>query len=172
MGNYYLKALSDYEVDALLELISARFYSSSNNWRLATVDIENVIPLCKHVYSQRLKFARSQIDACLNHSIPLFYPYRIFNSEKNQIVVPPIIEEREDGLYLGDGMHRLFTSLSKKGKIYAFITGNCKLPLPGTPQRWSDVTEKPVQLPVELNFENFNRAALTGYSKFTNNIVF
>ena len=172
MGNYYLKSLSDSEVNALLELISAHFHSTSDSWRLAIVDIENVIPLCKHVYTQRLEFARSQIEACHKYSIPLFYPYRILDSEKSQIVVPPIIEEREAGLFLGDGMHRLFASLSKKQKIYALITGNCKLPLPGTPQRWSDVTEEPVQLPVELNFEKFNRAALTGYSKFTNNIVF
>lgn len=172
MCDYYLRSLSDTEIDALLELISTRFRSSSDNWRLAVVDTENVIPLCKHVYSQRLKFAKSQIGACHKYSIPLFFPYRIHNHGKSRIVVPPIIEEREDGLYLGDGMHRLFALSSKKQKIYVFITSNCKFPLPGSPQLWSNVTEESVQLPVELNFEKFNREALTGYSKFTNNFVF
>ena len=96
-----------------------------------------------------------------------------YDNGDEQFVVPPIVEERNQLLYLGDGMHRMFTLLNLNiSTAYVLITHECTLPFPGIPQAWQDVTRCHFQLPCYMNFENFLRTGLTGYSKFCNSNIF
>ena len=50
-------------------------FPTSSNWQIKEVDINEVIPLCKYVYSRRLEFAKESIRKCIRYGVPLFYPY-------------------------------------------------------------------------------------------------
>lgn len=169
----FYKKCSDAEVANLIELIQLTFQTSSK-WSIGKVSIKEIIPLCKYVYSERLIFAEESILNCKKNNIPLFYPYKIqFRGGKQHLIVPPIVEERDQVLYLGDGMHRIYSLLeSNVSTAYVLITHECTLPLPGIPQTWEKVKKNTVQLPGHLNFDNFLQAGFTGYSKFCNSDFF
>lgn len=167
------KVCSDAEISNLIGIFSSNFQSSSH-WSIEQVDIKQIIPLCKHVYRERLEYAEHSITKCLDNDIPLFFPYVAkYKNGKQHLIVPPIVEERNHLLYLGDGMHRIYKMLEFQiPTAYVLMTHNCTLPFPGNPQSWNNVKEAEVQLPASLNFENFLREGLTGYSKFCNSEFF
>ena len=149
-------------------------FPTSSNWQIKEVDINEVIPLCKYVYSSRLEFAKESIRKCIRYDVPLFYPYVVeYDNGDTHLVAPPVIEERNNSLYLGDGMHRIYEVLKLDSPVVTVvITHNCYLPLPGMPQDWDNVKENGTQLPCDMNFERFYRQGLTGYSKFSNSKMF
>lgn len=168
-----LNKCSSEDIAKITNIFSAQFPTSSD-WSLDVVELKKVIPLCKHVFTKRLNYAKNSILACREHHIPLFYPYVVrYTDGSVHLVAPPIIEERDGVLFLGDGMHRFYSALALNIETaYALITHECTLPLPGIPQRWDSVSERTQQLPVQYNFENFLISGLTGYSKFCNSSVF
>lgn len=169
----YLEKFTGNQIKELTNCLQKNF-SKSSKWEIGEVKIGEIIPLCKYVYSERLEFAKKSILECRKYDIPLFYPYTAHycNGDKH-IVVPPIIEVRRKSLYLGDGMHRIFSLLENEIKsAYVLFVHGCTLPLPGNPQVWSNVKKQNIQLPGHMNFENFLREGLTGYSKFCNSDVF
>ena len=164
---------TDKEIIRLLSVFQGQFQASSN-WHMEKIDIREIIPLCKHVYSERLNFARKGILNCIQYGIPLFYPYVIkYDNGNSHLVAPPIVEERNQSLFLGDGMHRIYSLLELNILTASvLVTHDCTLPLPGIPQTWGNVKENDIQLPCEMNFENFFKQGLTGYSKFCNSNLF
>lgn len=169
----FLNSCSGETIARLINLFSAQFQTSSN-WSLGIVTLKDVTPLCKYVFTDRLSYAQKSILACWEHHIPLFYPYTIqYRDGSVHLVVPPIVEERDGVLFLGDGMHRFYCALALKIETACvLITHKCELPFPGVPQVWENVSETPKQLPVQCNFESFLKLGLTGYSKFCNSDVF
>lgn len=164
---------SQQETTELLALFEQRF-TTSNNWRIEEVEIDKIIPLCRYVYSKRLEYTYWSINECTNNNIPAFYPHFVCYSDgRKHLIVPPIIENRKELYYLGDGMHRVYT-LKRNGfsKMFALLTDNCILPLAGKPQNWNNVVESSVQYPCEDNFEEFCKDGFTGYSKFCNSDLF
>lgn len=163
------KKCEDKNIEKILNIFRTQFQTSSR-WNLERIEIKKIIPLCKHVYDERLKFAQISISNCFQNNIPLFYPYTVhYNNGDTQLIVPPIVEEREQKLYLGDGMHRIYSLLELNIKsAIVLVTHDCILPLPGKPQVWDNVKRVQTQLPCRLNFENYLEVGLTGYSKFCN----
>ena len=164
---------TDKEIIRLLSVFQAQFQTSSN-WHMEKIDIRKIIPLCKYVYSERLNFARKSILNCIQYDIPLFYTYVIkYDNGNSHLVAPPIVEERNQSLFLGDGMHRIYSLLELNILTASvLVTHKCTLPLPGMSQTWGNVKENSVQLPCDMNFENFFKQGLTGYSKFCNSNLF
>lgn len=169
----FLNRCSGRATAQLINLFSAQFQTSSN-WSLSTVTLKDVTPLCKYVFTERLNYAKNSILACGEHHIPLFYPYIIqYTDGSVHLVAPPIVEERDGALFLGDGMHRFYCALALNIETaYVLVTHKCELPFPGVPQVWENISEVSKQLPVQCNFEGFLRSGLTGYSKFCNSDVF
>lgn len=169
----FLNRCSEEATAQLINLFSEQFQTSSD-WSLSKVTLKDVIPLCKYVFTERLNYAQNSILACWKHHIPLFYPYTIRYMNGNvHLVVPPIVEERNGMLYLGDGMHRFYSALALNIETACvLVTHKCKLPFPGVPQIWENISEASKQLPVQYNFEGFLKTGLTGYSKFCNSDVF
>lgn len=162
------------EQQRLLGMLEKRFADSSIGWSFGEVDIRAVSPMCKHVYSNRLQYARNSIQRCIECNIKLFEPYWTYYKDGTRhLIVPPIVEIRNGMLYLGDGMHRLYAALELGINTMGVLqTSNCALPLAGIPQKWEDVIEAPMQLPVEQNFECYCAAGYTGYSDFCNGELF
>lgn len=171
--NAVFKPCEKSEIEKLIELFQVQFKTSSN-WGIEKVEINKIIPLCKHVYTDRLNFAQNSIEMCLQEDIPIFYPYlECFANGDKHLVVPPIVEERQRHLYLTDGMHRIYSLLKLEvPTAYILLTHECVLPLPGKPLKWENVTQMAEQLPVNKNFEDYVPSGLTGYSKFCNSDVF
>lgn len=172
-GILSFRRCTDKEITRLISVFQIQFQTSSN-WHIEKVDIRKIIPLCKHVYSDRLDFARKSILKCIQYDIPLFYPYVVeYDNGDSHLIAPPIVEERNQLLFLGDGMHRIYSLLELNiSTASVLVTHDCTLPLPGMPQVWSNVKENSIQLPCDMNFENFFKQGLTGYSKFCNSNVF
>lgn len=149
-------------------------FKTSSRWSIEEVPVNRIIPLCKHVYSQRLEYAETSIINCKKNGIPLFYPYIVhYSNGRRHLVVPPIVEERNNSFYLGDGMHRIYKLLQHKiPTVFVLMTHDCTLELPGIPQSWANVKETNIQLPGHMNFDCFSRKGLTGYSKFSNSDLF
>lgn len=166
-------SLNEEDISIIVRVFENRFKTSSN-WSVKKVDINDIIPFCKYVYEGRLLFAKKSIFNCMNYSIPLLYPYEVnYSNGKKHLVIPPIVEIRNDKLYLVDGMHRIYSLLKLNiREAYVLITSNCVLPLPGNIQSWEDVVIKDVQVPYQMNFDNFNKEGFTGYSKFCNSDLF
>jgi len=169
----FLNRCSRVATAQLIDFFSAQFQTSLD-WSLDTVTLKDVTPLCKYVFTERLNYAKNSILACWEHHIPLFYPYTIqYTDGSVHLVVPPIVEERDGALFLGDGMHRFYCALALNIETACvLVTHKCQLPFPGVPQVWENISETPKQLPVQCNFEGFLRSGLTGYSKFCNGDVF
>lgn len=169
----YFEKCTDENITDIINLLQKKFKTSSK-WSIEQVDVRNIIPLCKHVYNDRLEYAQKSILKCIQYGVPLFYPYVAhYNNGDTHLVLPPIVEERNQKLYLGDGMHRMYCMRELDiSTAYVLITRECMLPLPGKPQIWSSVKKNPIQLPVHMNFEGFVRTGLTGYSKFCNSNIF
>lgn len=161
------------DVDKLVSRFRGRFQTSSN-WGLETVALKSVTPLCRYVFTDRLNYAKNSLLACQKYDIPLFYPYSVqYMDGSVHLIAPPIVEERNGSLFLGDGMHRFYCAIALGVETACvLVTHNCTLPFPGVPQVWENVSECPKQLPVQCNFEDFSRLGLTGYSKFCNSDVF
>lgn len=161
------------QVESIIEIFQEKFQTSSR-WSIEEIDVDRIIPLCKYVYTNRLSYAEMSISNCKKYNIPLFYPYIVhYGNEKNHLVVPPIIEERNNLFYLGDGMHRIYKLLQQNvTTTLVLMTHDCVLDLPGRPQAWDHVKEKDIQLPAHMNFDSFSRPGLTGYSKFCNSDFF
>lgn len=172
-SNLFFRCCTDEEMAKLIGIFQKQFQTSSN-WNIEKVDIRKIIPLCKYVYSDRLNFARKNILNCIRYDIPLFYPYVVkYDNGDSHLVAPPIVEERNQLLFLGDGMHRIYSLLELNiSTASVLVTHDCTLPLPGMPQDWSNVKENSIQLPCDMNFENFFKKGLTGYSKFCNSNLF
>lgn len=153
----------------LLPILQSEFRLSCE-WSFESIPISMISPSCLHVYSDRLKKAESLIKQCKQANITLFEPYEIYyNNGCKRLVVPPILEIRDNKFLLCDGMHRIFAA-KKAGivDIYAFVVHNPQLPLAGRINNWDNVSLIDHQLPAEKNFIDFNRQGLTGYSKFCN----
>lgn len=169
----FLEKCTFEQIEQITNCLQEQFPVSSR-WEIQKIKTRDIIPLCKNVYTERLKFARKSIDNCKKYNIPLFYPYMITYADGSQhIIVPPIIENRGGKFYLGDGIHRIYSLIKFDIEfVYAIIVHDCCLPLPGIPQKWSKIRTQQLQLPGHLNFENFCREGLTGYSRFCNSDVF
>lgn len=164
---------SDKEVEYIINVFSKQFLTSSE-WSIEKIDIRETFPLCKYVFSKRLYFAKKSFEKCTKYNIPLFLPYKVYYIDGTMhLIPPPVVEERNGTLFIGDGMHRLYNLLQNNLFFcYVLVTHNCVLPLPGKPQKWDNVVEHSTQLSCDLNFEGFNRSFLTGYSKFSNSDIF
>lgn len=161
--------IQSFDYKKLLPILQAKFHLSCE-WRFECVPISMISPSCLHVYSDRLKKAEDLIEKCQQSNISLFMPYEVYyESGCKRLVVPPILEIRDNKYLLCDGMHRIYAA-KKAGikNIFAFVVHNPKLPLAGAINDWGNVTLIDTQLPVEKNFIDFNRQGLTGYSKFCN----
>lgn len=168
----YLANIKDVVQLDISEIITKlqKEFTSVDGWDFDIVEVSAVKPSCLHVYQERLKYSFESLLLCQKYSIPIGAPYQIFYSNgKNHIVVPPIVERRNDVLVVCDGMHRLYILRKQNIKqSYALIANNPHLPMPGDINEWESVTLEMQQLPVENNFINFNRNGLTGYSKYCN----
>lgn len=169
----FYEKCTEQSIMELIDLLQAYFQTSSK-WRIEEVKVSEIIPLCKHVYTERLNYAKASISDCILYGIPLFYPYLVhYNTGKIHLVVPPIVEKRNQSLYLGDGMHRIYSMIELNiDKVHVLVTEECVLPLPGKPQMWKNVKHSLHQLPFQMNFENFVESGFTGYSKFCNSSIF
>lgn len=169
----FLNRCSGETTAQIINLFSTQFQTSSN-WSLEIITLKDVTPLCKYVFTERLNYARNSIFACWEHHIPLFYPYMVqYTDGSKHLVIPPIVEERDGALFLGDGMHRFYCALALNIETaYVLVTHKCELPFPGVPQAWENIIETPKQLSVQCNFEAFLKSGFTGYSKFCNSDIF
>ncbi len=101
----------------------------------------------------------------------MFYPYTIrYTDGSVHLVVPPIVEERDGALFLGDGMHRFYCALALNIETaYVLVTHKCELPFPGVPQVWENISEAPKQLPVQCNFDvsrDYHKKCMMERNKF------
>lgn len=168
-----LEKCTDKQIKELTNCLQ-RYFPKSSKWKIDEVRTSEIVPLCKNVYTERLKFAEKSIITCEKYKIPLLYPYIVtYKNGNKHIVVPPIVELRGQSLYLGDGMHRVYSLIERNiESVYLMITYDCTLPLPGKPQVWDNIKKQDIQLPGHMNFENFLREGFTGYSKFCNSDIF
>ena len=171
--SFEYRKCSEKQVERIIGIFQRKFKTSSR-WSIEEIEVNRIIPLCKYVYTHRLNYAEMSISNCEKYNIPLFYPYVVhYSNGKNHLVVPPIVEERNKLLYLGDGMHRIYKLLQQNvTTTLVLMTHDCVLDLPGRPQTWVHVKETDNQLPGHMNFDCFSRQGLTGYSKFCNSDFF
>lgn len=143
-------------------------------FKMADVEVDSIVPLCRYVFNERLTFARQLVELYETSSIALFEPCIRYDSfGRKSIIAPPVIEQRDGVNILCDGMHRVYSVIRDDLKnIKVLLVKNHTLPLPGELNSWENVCLMPEQLPVETNFINFKREGLTGYSKFFNDECF
>lgn len=134
------------------------------------VNVDQIVPLCKYVFSERLMRTRTLLEHYTANDVPLYQPIIIaFPSGARQIVAPPILERRDNRFILCDGMHRVYTARQIcKQTLKCLVIDNVDIPLPGRPLTWGSVQVNDVQLPVEQNFDEFRPEFLTWYTRTFN----
>jgi len=139
-------------------------------YEIAEVPLTRVVPLCNFVYTHRLGRARVLLAAYENAGLAPFEPaVAIYQDGQAQIIAPPILEDRAEGLILCDGMHRVV--LARRlglGLLTVLVVKGATTPLPGETNAWENVQEAEEQKPVEENFVQFKPAGWTGYTKILN----
>lgn len=155
--------------DGILDIIKQKF-PESKGLEYVKIPTNKIEPSALHVYTQRLQHAKEMYKLCNEKNIDFGAPYiEIYTNGKKHIVVPPIVELRDNRYLLCDGMHRLYI-FKKVGiqNVYCILVQQPTLPLAGEINVWENVTVEKQQLPVNMNFIKYNPKGLTGYSHFCN----
>jgi hypothetical protein len=160
--------------DLFLNCIASllRFHSSAT-YEVAPVTIGDLRPLCKFVSPSRIAEAAT-LEAIFRASeLALFEPaVLMFPGGLAQLIAPPVVELRPEGMILCDGMHRVFLMRSRQYReVTALLVNGVTLPLPGRPGNWADVRVSGQEHTLEEKFTEFNVAGFTGYTRVFNSSV-
>jgi len=156
--------------EIFLEYLHGIFPHKSYKFKLVELHFDEIIPLCKYVYVERLKQSIELNKLYKSKNINLFLPVKAYYDDgKRRYIAPPVVELRGKDKILCDGTHRLYALLNEKPeKIIVIFVEQPELVLPGQYNTWGNIAVQEIQLPSSANFIDFNRSGLTGYSKLFN----
>lgn len=131
----------------------------------------SIRPLTQYVVQHRLNRAKILIRAMLRQNCAIFDPVLCESGGQVRLIVPPIIERWEGGLFLVDGTHRLYAALNEFG-INKVVLGRIMQshfpPLPCQPSSWGTIQMTPRQLPLSRMLKLVDRQHFRPVSELFN----
>lgn len=153
-GELFSPQLCQETEQSILEGMQKITFYRNAEFEFREVRVEEVIPVSSFVETFKFHQAHEIIETYKRKGVPKFQPMSIqFANDRTSPILPPILEERHERLYIAEGHSRLYSLWKQepKTKVRVLVVKGVDQGFTTTPTEWDKVVLTPNKIPLGEN---------------------